>query len=131
MLCCGKDSSKLELVVEGKYQAQNVLDIQYVNSVCVTILVVFFLETIRYAVYQYHFHHESSPIKSATILVHCTPYGPSICEVMPYYIVLEFESSADFRHKKWSNSLAAVSIKHKWQGPQVLEGYCYQGAFFR
>ncbi|KAL7543313.1 hypothetical protein ACHAXR_012622 [Thalassiosira sp. AJA248-18] len=85
-----------------------------------------------YAVYHYHFRfHESSPIKSTTILVHATPYGPSICEVMPYYLVLEWETSEDVRDKKWSNSLVSLELgPHKYQGPQVLEGYCYQGAFF-
>lgn len=83
-----------------------------------------------YAVYTYEFHfHKSSPIKSTTIQLHCTPYGPSITDVMPYYLVLEFETSCDLRNKKWSNSLTNLSAL-TWQGPQVLEGYCYQGAFF-
>ena len=89
------------------------------------------LETSRYAVYQYNFHaHKLSPI-STTTLLHVTPYGPSITDVMPYYLVLEFETSCDIRNKKWSNSLASLELRpHKWEGPQVLEGYCYQGAFF-
>ena len=36
-----------------------------------------------YAVYQFRF-------KSTTILLHVTPYGPSITDVMPFYLVLEF-----------------------------------------
>ena len=61
--------------------------------------------------------------------MHVTPYGPSITDVMPYYLVLEFETSADLRNKMWSNSLASLA-NLAWQGPSVLEGYCYQGAFF-
>ena len=54
-----------------------------------------------------------------------------ISDVMPYYLVLEFETSCDFRNQKWSNSLTNLElVARKWQGPQVLEGYCYQGAFF-
>mmetsp|Transcript_39430 Transcript_39430/g.94839 ORF Transcript_39430/g.94839 Transcript_39430/m.94839 type:complete len:983 (+) Transcript_39430:38-2986(+) len=85
-----------------------------------------------YAVYQYHFKvHKLSPFKPTTILLHVTPYGPSITDVMPYYLVLEFETSCDFRNQKWSNSLTNLElVARKWQGPQVLEGYCYQGAFF-
>jgi hypothetical protein len=78
----------------------------------------------RYAVYQYIFH-------TTTVLLHVTPYGPSIADIMPYYLVLEFETSCDFRQKIWSNSMASLDIgQRRWQGPQVLEGYCYQGAFF-
>lgn len=36
-----------------------------------------------YAVYQFRF-------KTTTILLHVTPYGPSITDVMPFYLVLEF-----------------------------------------
>ena len=76
--------------------------------------------------YQYHFYFsEDSPVKSTTILLHVTPYGPSITDVMPYYTVLEFETSRD-RRGQWSEFVA----KSIWQGPPVLEGYCYQGAFF-
>lgn len=59
---------------------------------------------------------------------------------MPFYLVLESESSRDVRRKKWSNSLSAtlddIGIVPgrggggKLRGPEVLEGYCYQGAFF-
>lgn len=87
---------------------------------------------IRYAVYQYIFRvGKLSRVQSTTVLLHVTPYGPSIADVMPYYLVLEFETSCDFRQRIWSNSVANLDIApHKWQGPQVLEGYCYQGAFF-
>ena len=44
---------------------------------------------------------------------------------MPYYTVLEFETSQD-RRDKWSEFVS----KNFWSGPPVLEGYCYQGAFF-
>lgn len=60
-----------------------------------------------------------------TILLHITPYGPSILDVMPRYVVLEFEDSVD-RRNKWSEYLA----KQVWEGPPVVEGYCYNGAFF-
>ncbi len=78
---------------------------------------------IRYAVYQYHVKfHKQAPVQSALFLLHVTPYGPSITDVMPYYIVLEHETSFDHRGK-WSQQTS-------WNGPSVLEGYCYQGAFF-
>lgn len=90
----------------------------------------------RYAVYQRH--HESA--ESDAVLLHVAPYGPSIVDVMPYYLVLESESSCDCRQRKWSNSLTAtldastgivVPVVGKVRrGPDVLEGYCYQGAFF-
>lgn len=76
-----------------------------------------------YAVYQYHVKfHKQAPVQSALFLLHVTPYGPSITDVMPYYIVLEHETSFDHRGK-WSQQTS-------WNGPSVLEGYCYQGAFF-
>lgn len=43
------------------------------------------------------------------ILLHITPYGPSICDVMPYYAVLEYETSFD-RRNKWSEFVSKVSI---------------------
>jgi len=76
-----------------------------------------------YAVYQYHVRfNKQAPVQSALFLLHVTPYGPSITDVMPYYIVLEHETSFDHRGK-WSQQTS-------WHGPSVLEGYCYQGAFF-
>lgn len=60
-----------------------------------------------------------------TLLLHVTPYGPSILDVMPRYIVVEFENSVD-RRAKWSEYIS----KKIYEGPPVLEGYCYQGAFF-
>ena len=88
----------------------------------------------RYAVYQRY--HESAG--SDAILLHVAPYGPSIIDVMPFYLVLESESSCDVRRKKWSNSLSATldigapgrGGGGMLRGPEVLEGYCYQGAFF-
>mmetsp|Transcript_1008 Transcript_1008/g.2335 ORF Transcript_1008/g.2335 Transcript_1008/m.2335 type:complete len:672 (-) Transcript_1008:914-2929(-) len=71
-----------------------------------------------YAVYQYHF-------KQHILLLHVTPYGPSITDIMPYYTVLEFETSCD-RRNQWSEFVS----KSIWSGPPVVEGYCYQGAFF-
>jgi polyphosphate kinase 2 (PPK2 family) len=59
------------------------------------------------------------------ILLHITPYGPSILDVMPRYIVLEFEASVD-RRAKWSEFLS----RKIYEGPPVVEGYCYEGAFF-
>lgn len=59
------------------------------------------------------------------MLLHITPYGPSILNVMPRYVVLEFETSID-RREKWSEFIS----KQFFEGPPVLEGYCYQGAFF-
>ena len=59
------------------------------------------------------------------ILLHITPYGPSILDVMPRYVVLEFETSID-RREKWSEFLS----RKVYDGPPVLEGYCYEGAFF-
>jgi polyphosphate kinase 2 (PPK2 family) len=60
-----------------------------------------------------------------TILLHVTPYGPSIMDVMPRYIVLEREDSRD-RRAQWSEFISSV----RWTGPPIVEGYCYQGAFF-
>jgi len=52
-----------------------------------------------YAVYQYGLHaHKLSPF-STPILLHVTPYGPSITDVMPYYLVIESETSCDIRDK--------------------------------
>lgn len=59
------------------------------------------------------------------ILLHITPYGPSILNVMPRYVVLEFETSID-RREKWSEFIS----RKFFEGPPVLEGYCYEGAFF-
>lgn len=63
--------------------------------------------------------------EATPILLHVTPYGPSILDVMPRYIVLEFEDSID-RRGKWSEYLS----QKFYEGPPVVEGYCYQGAFF-
>ncbi|KAL3795879.1 hypothetical protein HJC23_002150 [Cyclotella cryptica] len=78
-----------------------------------------------YAVYQYHYQSKSYALGSTTILLHVTPYGPSITDVMPYYTVLEYETSFD-RRDKWSEFVS----KSIMEGPPVVEGYCYQGAFF-
>lgn len=59
------------------------------------------------------------------VLLHVTPYGPSILDVMPRYIVLEKEDSVDTRGS-WSSFMNEIIF----QGPSVIEGYCYQGAFF-
>jgi hypothetical protein len=48
-----------------------------------------------YAVYQFRF-------KSNAILLHVTPYGPSITDVMPFYLVLEFG--------KWSRCLLCIYL---------------------
>jgi len=60
-----------------------------------------------------------------TILLHITPYGPSILDVMPRYVVLEFEDSVD-RRNNWSEFVSKQIV----EGPPVVEGYCYNGAFF-
>lgn len=60
-----------------------------------------------------------------TILLHVTPYGPSLLDVLPRYIVLEKEDSQD-RRAAWSELLASK----RWEGPSVVEGYAYEGAFF-
>lgn len=62
---------------------------------------------------------------SIAVLLHVTPYGPSIVDVMPRYIVLEKEDSVDTR-AAWSSLMTEIIF----QGPSVIEGYCYQGAFF-
>ena len=64
-----------------------------------------------YAVYEY----AGGP---APILLHATPYGPSICNVMPMYIILEYEHSVDMRGQ-WTDIM-------KQSGPPMVEGYCYQ-----
>ena len=82
-----------------------------------------------YAVYECHrkvwSHDTDEEGTLMTILLHVTPYGPSILDVMPRYVVLEFEDSVD-RRAKWSEYIA----QKKWEGPPVLEGFCYSGAFF-
>ena len=82
-----------------------------------------------YAVYVCHrrvWTAETSEEGAETpMLLHITPYGPSILNVMPRYIVLEFETSID-RRNKWSEYLS----RKVYEGPPVLEGYCYEGAFF-
>jgi polyphosphate kinase 2 (PPK2 family) len=79
-----------------------------------------------YAVYECRRRVWSREIEaSMVILLHITPYGPSILDVMPRYIVLEFEDSVD-RRNKWSEFV----FKQLFEGPPVVEGYCYNGAFF-
>jgi polyphosphate kinase 2 (PPK2 family) len=81
-----------------------------------------------YAVYQCRrrvFTSMSPEGHETMLLLHVTPYGPSILDVMPRYIVLEFENSVD-RRAKWSEYVS----KKIYEGPPVLEGYCYQSAFF-
>jgi polyphosphate kinase 2 (PPK2 family) len=82
-----------------------------------------------YAVYVCHRRVWSADTKAegeeTPILLHVTPYGPSILGVMPRYVVLEFEDSID-RRGKWSEYLS----QKVYEGPPVVEGYCYQGAFF-
>jgi len=77
-----------------------------------------------YSMYQHPYH---AHVGSA-LLLHVTPYGPSIMDILPLYIILEREESADLR-KYWSQSVASL----RWSesiGPKVLEGFCYQGAYF-
>ncbi len=62
----------------------------------------------RYAVYQYRYQSRSLALGSTTILLHVTPYGPSITDVMPYYTVLEYETSFD-RRDKWSEFVSKVN----------------------
>lgn len=79
-----------------------------------------------YAVYECHRRVSSSgSTASQTIFLHVTPYGPSLLNVMPRYIVLELLHSRD-RRSFWSETIASWI----WEGPSVLEGYCYEGAFF-
>lgn len=82
-----------------------------------------------YAVYECHRRVWTDMTKDGgepmTVLLHVTPYGPSILDVMPRYVVLECEDSAD-RRGQWSEYIS----KKVFEGPPVLEGYCYQGAFF-
>ena len=80
-----------------------------------------------YAVYQKRIHNLTGDDKSSytTILLHVTPHGPSILDVMPFYIVIETDVSFDRRHTKWSNSLNATAMAtfdKNWRGPDVLEG---------
>lgn len=81
-----------------------------------------------YNVYEYH---EVVGISSSgkenvqTILLHTAPYGHTLFHVQPLYVVLEHEDSQD-RRAVWSESLDAL----RWQGPSLIEGYIYRGAFF-
>ena len=60
-----------------------------------------------------------------SVLLHVTPYGPSILDDLPRYIVLEREESRDTRDA-WSQHVA----RYFFDGTPVVEGYCYKGAFF-
>ena len=60
-----------------------------------------------------------------SLLLHITPFGPSILDVDPRYIVLELEKSQD-RRAAWSDLIHSWS----WTGPSLVEGFCYLGAFF-
>ena len=59
------------------------------------------------------------------LLLHVAPYGPSVVDEMPKYIVLEREKAIDSR-AEWSDYLTTV----QFTGPLAVEGYCYKGAFF-
>ena len=59
------------------------------------------------------------------VMLHVTPYGPSILDELPRYIVLERETSRDTRDA-WSQHVA----RFLFGGSPVAEGYCYKGAFF-
>jgi hypothetical protein len=82
-----------------------------------------------YAVYECHrrvwSRSTSEEGEFMTILLHVTPYGPSILDVMPRYVVLEFEDSVD-RRNRWST----FNSDPVWEGPSLVEGFCYNGAFF-
>jgi len=71
-----------------------------------------------YAVY----HYRSGEV---SVLLHATPYGPSIYDEIPKYIVLEHAESQDTRGV-WSQYLSQLI----YPGPPVVEGYCFKGAFF-
>lgn len=58
------------------------------------------------------------------LMVHVTPYGPSIYDELPRYVVLEREDSQDTRGM-WSSTWSRFQF-----GTPVVEGYCYKGAFF-
>ena len=58
------------------------------------------------------------------LMVHVTPYGPSIFDELPRYVVLEREESQDTRGS-WSATWSRFQF-----GTPVVEGYCYKGAFF-
>jgi len=75
-----------------------------------------------YSMYQNPFDNH---IGSA-LLLHIAPYGPSIMGVLPLYVILEREESADIR-KFMFQSMANLS---EAIGPKALEGFCYQGAYF-
>lgn len=76
-----------------------------------------------YAAYLCHISGSSGSIEP--VLLHVTPYSPSVMDAMPYYIVIEKQDSQDYR-AAWFKTIA----KHRWVGPALLEGYEYQGAFF-
>lgn len=71
-----------------------------------------------YAVYHYRRGEMS-------VLLHVTPYGPSIYDELPRYVVLEHSGSQDTRGA-WAQYLS----QHMFPGPPVVEGYFYKGAFF-
>ena len=62
------------------------------------------------------------------VTLHVTPYGPSMMDAMPHYIVLETENSRDCR-AAWSDMIATFPWYRSVRS-SVLEGYTYGGAFF-
>lgn len=83
-----------------------------------------------YAVYKTYVTVQVSSEASADenfqpVLVHVTPYGPSMLGVLPHYIVLEMGNSHD-RRAAWFETIAS----RRWAGPSVMEGFTYRGGFF-
>eukprot|EP00978_Attheya_sp_CCMP212_P024860 scaffold78855_cov50-Attheya_sp.AAC.1 len=79
-----------------------------------------------YAVYECHrMVSDDRDVNIHTLLLHITPYGPSLLDVLPRYLVLELENSHD-RRGVWSETIDSI----RWMGPSVVEGFAYQGAFF-
>jgi polyphosphate kinase 2 (PPK2 family) len=63
-------------------------------------------------------------VDDINLMIHATPYGPSIFDELPIYVVLERSDSQDTRGL-WSSNLSRFLY-----GSPVVEGYCYKGAFF-
>lgn len=73
------------------------------------------------------YHYKTGVFSSAPVYIHMTPYGPSLLDELPKYVVLERETGGAHTHQRsWYQYFFGDSLDH----PEAIEGYCYKGAFF-
>mmetsp|Transcript_28893 Transcript_28893/g.48498 ORF Transcript_28893/g.48498 Transcript_28893/m.48498 type:complete len:544 (-) Transcript_28893:13-1644(-) len=78
-----------------------------------------------YCVYRYQPPGISKTFSLYGVLIHVTPYGPSIYDELPRYVVLEHRDVMDTRGT-WSH----LAAQYLYDEPEILEGYCFKGAYF-